>query len=121
MAEWLASRRGGFATARAGIAILCASGDMYWPGLATTTLVGALLRRGADGDMAEAQAAINTLAAVPTVPGYVLHEVPLLRMRALMARVHGDELGYRQFVERYRARSVACGFDGHLALAEAMA
>jgi adenylate cyclase len=50
-----------------------------------------------------------------------MNEVPLLRMRALLARVHGDEVIYRQFVERYRARAVACGFEGHLALAEAMA
>ncbi len=117
----MADLDGAIELARAVIGNLCASGDMYWPGLATTTLVEALLRRGADGDIAEAQAAIDTLAAVPTDPGYVLHEVPLLRMRALLARVHGDEVTYRQFVERYRARAAACDFEGHLALAESMA
>jgi adenylate cyclase len=116
----MADLDGAIELARAVVANLCASGDMYWPALATNTLVDALLRRDADGDIAEAQAAIDTLAAVPTDPGYVMNEVPLLRMRALLARVHGDEVTYRQFVERYRARAAACGFEGHLALAEAM-
>ena len=75
---------------------------MALPGVATTTLVESLLRRGADGDIAEARAAIDTLAAVPTDPGYVLHELPLLRMRALLARAQGDEDGYRDFADRYR-------------------
>jgi class 3 adenylate cyclase len=117
----MADLDGAIELARAVIANLYASGDMYRPALATTTLVEALLRRGADGDIAEAQAAIDTLAAVPTDRGYVMNEVPLLRMRALLARVHGDEVTYRKFVERYRARAAACDFEGHLALAEAMA
>jgi hypothetical protein len=80
---------------RATLDNLVASGDGCWRALATTTLVESLLRRGADGDVAEAQAAIDRLAAVPTDPAYVMHEVPLLRMRALLARAHGDEDGYR--------------------------
>jgi hypothetical protein len=54
---------------------LVASGDGCWRALATTTLVESLLRRGADGDLAEAQAAIARLAAVPTDPGYVMRDV----------------------------------------------
>ena len=41
--------------------------------------------------MQEAAAAIERLAAVPTDPGFVLNEIPLLRLRALLARAHGDE------------------------------
>jgi hypothetical protein len=82
---------------------LVANGFMLWRGAATTTPVESLLRRGADGDIAEAKAAIDTLAAVPTDPGYVLHELPLLRMRALLARAQGDETGYRDYRDRYRA------------------
>jgi hypothetical protein len=73
---------GAIEVARAALDNLIASGDGVYRGLATTTLVDALLRRGADGDIAEAHAAINRLAAVPTDPGYVMHELPLLRMRA---------------------------------------
>jgi adenylate cyclase len=80
----------------------------------------AMARAGASLVIGNRGAAIDTLAALPTDPGYVMNEVPLLRMRALLARVHGDEITYGKFVERYRARAAACGFEGHLALAEAM-
>jgi adenylate cyclase len=83
-------------------------------------LVEALLRRNADGDVQQAQAAIDRLAAVPTEPGFVLHELPLLRLRALLARAHGDETGYRDNRDRYRAMATSLGFEGHMAWAEAM-
>ena len=76
--------------------------------------------RGADGDIAEAQAAIDTLAAVPTGPGYVMHELPLLRMRALLAQACGDEDGYRDYRDRYRTMATDLGFEGHMKWAEAM-
>jgi adenylate cyclase len=60
------------------------------------------------------------LAAVPTDTGFVLHELPLLRLRALLARAHGDEAGYREFRDRYHAKATECGFEGHIAVAEAM-
>jgi adenylate cyclase len=89
---------------------------------ATTVLVEALLRRGADGDPQDAHAAIDRLvgAAVPTDPSFVLHEIPLLRLRALLARARGDEAGYREFRDRYRAKATECGLEGHMAWAEAM-
>ena len=42
--------------------------------LATVVLVEALLRRRADGDLQQAQAAIDRLADVPTEPGMVMFE-----------------------------------------------
>ena len=66
------------------------------------------------------QAAIDTLAAVPTDPGFVMHELPLLRMRALLARAHGDEDGYRDYRDRYRKMATDLGFEGHMKWAEAM-
>jgi adenylate cyclase len=86
----------------------------------TTVLVEALLRRGADGDVQEAQAAIDRLAAVPTDPGLVLHELPLLRMRALLARARGDHAAYRDLRDRCRAMATSLGFEGHMKWAEAM-
>jgi len=83
-------------------------------------LVEALLRRGSDGDLAEAQAAVDSLAAVRTDPGFVLNEIWLLRLRALLARAHGDETGYRDYRDRYRAMARSLGFEGHIAWAEAM-
>jgi adenylate cyclase len=85
-------------------------GAMFLRGVATTVLVEALLGRGAGGDLDEVQAAIDRLAAVPTEPGFVLHELPLLRLRALVARARGDDVGYGGFMQRYRAMAVAAGF-----------
>ena len=83
---------------------------------------GVLLRDspGAAGDVQTAQEVIDRLAAVPTDPGFVLHEIPLLRLRALVARQGGDQTGYRDWVDRYGATATACGFQGHMAIAEAM-
>jgi Adenylate and Guanylate cyclase catalytic domain len=77
-------------------------------------------QRGTAGDVQTAQEMIDRLAAVPTDPGFVLHEIPLLRLRALVARRGGDQTGYRDWVDRYRATATACGFQGHMAIAEAM-
>lgn len=76
---------------------------MLFRGPATTVLVESLLHRGTETDLGEAQAAIDQLAAVPTEPGFVLYEVPLGRLRALLARAHGDEAAYRGLADRYRA------------------
>jgi adenylate cyclase len=96
------------------------TGTMMWRGRATTVLVEALLRRGAEADLKQAQAAIERLAAVPTDPGLVTHELPLLRLRALLARANGDEAAYRDLVDRYRAMARSLGFQGHMAMAESM-
>jgi adenylate cyclase len=84
---------------------------MIWRGRATEVLVQLLVQRGSSGDHSEAQAAIDQLAAVPTDPGFVLHELPLLRSRALLARADGDEGTYRKFLEQHSARAAAAGFD----------
>ncbi len=96
------------------------NGEMFLRGVATAALVETLLRRGSDTDVQEAAAAIGRFAAVPTDPGFVLNEIPLLRMRALLARAHGDETGYRDYRDRYRAMARTLGFEGHIAWAEAM-
>ncbi len=97
------------------------TGEMILRGPATTVLVEALLSRGSGTDIGRAQRAIHGLAAVPTEPGFVLHELALLRLRALLVRAHGDEPGYRQFVERFAARAREAGFEGYAAQAAAMA
>jgi adenylate cyclase len=89
-------------------------------GAATSVLVESLLRRGRGTDTDEAQAAIDRLAAFPTDPGFVLYELPLLRMRALLAQVNDDEASYRSCADRYFAMAQALGFEGHLAAARAM-
>ncbi len=97
-----------------------ASGDQVFGARVTAVFVDTLLRRGDDADVQEAQAAIDRLAAVPTEPGFVLHQLTLLRLRALMARAHGDRGSYRDFRDRYRAMATSLGFEGHMKWAEAM-
>jgi adenylate cyclase len=111
---------GAIEVARNVIDALFESGEMFWRGPGTTVLVDSLLQRGGDADLAEAEAAIDRLAAVPTDPGYVLHELPLLRLRALLARAKGDKSAYCDFRDRYRKMATDLGFEGHMALAEAM-
>ena len=90
------------AIARATLNELTNSGEMLIRGAASAALVVALLMRANDTDVHEAEAAIERLAAVPTEPGFVLHEIRLLRLRALLARAHGDEAAYRDYRDRYR-------------------
>ncbi len=96
------------------------SGEGINRGWTTSVLVEALLYRGTDEDLEEAQAAVDRLAAMPTDPGFLYHELPLLRLNAMVAKARGDEDRYRDFRQRYRARAEACGFDGHIAMAHAM-
>ena len=91
-----------------------------WGVPATGVLVETLLDRGADGDVAEAEAAIERLAAAPADDGLVIREIWLLRLRALLARAHGDETAYRDYRDRYRAMATSLGFEGHMKWAEAM-
>jgi adenylate cyclase len=99
---------------------LFASGPSSWSAVATAVLVEALLRRGGDADLRRARAAIERLEAVPTDPGFVLHEIWLRRMRALFAQACGDDAGYRELADRYRKMANDLGFEGHIAWAEAM-
>jgi hypothetical protein len=91
-----------------------------WGIPATGVLVEALLDRGADGDAAEAEAAIERLAAAPADDGLVIRVIWLLRMRALLAQSHGDEAAYRGHRDRYRDMASSLGFEGHMKWAEAM-
>jgi hypothetical protein len=101
-------------------AALLDAGNMIWSGMATSTLVELLLQRAGDADLVEAQSAVDRLAAVPTEPGFILHTLPLLRLRALLARARGDEAGYSDYRDRYRAMATSLGFEGHIAMARAM-
>ena len=91
-----------------------------WGVPATGVLVETLLDRGADGDVVEAEAAIERLAAAPTDDGLAARDIVLLRLRALLARAHGDAATYAHFRDRYRDMARTLGFGGHIAWAEAM-
>jgi adenylate cyclase len=46
--------------------------------------------------------------------------VLLLQLRALVAWAQGDKDRYREFADRFRAMATSLGFEGQIALAEAM-
>jgi hypothetical protein len=54
---------------------------------ATAVLVETLLDRGADADLAEAEATTDRLEAAPADEGLVLRGIWLLRLRALQSTV----------------------------------
>jgi len=93
---------------------------LLWGIPATGVLVATLLDRGSDGDVAEAEAAIERLAAAPADEGLVMREIWLLRLRALLARAHGDGAAYAHLRDRYRDMATSLGYEGHIAWAEAM-
>jgi hypothetical protein len=96
-------------------------GRLLWWGVpATGVLVETLLDRGAEGDVGEAAAAIERLAAAPADEGLEIREIWLLRLRALLARAHGDDPAYAEFRDRYRDMARTLGFEGHIAWAGAM-
>ena len=85
-------------------------GAMFLRGVAATVLVESLLDRGTDDDVREAQATIDRLAAVPVDAGFVLHEIPLLRLRALVAQKHGDDIAFHELMGRHYAKVAAADF-----------
>jgi adenylate cyclase len=99
--------------------------DMFTSGMvgycvgATGFLVETLLDRGTETDLAEAEATIARLAAAPA-EGSVVRDIWLLRSGALLARARGDDAGYRELRDRYRALATSLGYEGHMAWAEAM-
>ena len=105
---------------RAAVGEVDAAGDMVSLAAATAALVEALAHRGEHTDLQEAQAAIDRLAVVPTEPGFVMHDIWLLRMRALLASACGDDMAYRDYRDRYRAMANSLGFEGHIKWASEM-
>jgi hypothetical protein len=91
-----------------------------WGLQATGVLVETLLGRGAESDVAEAEAAIQRFAAAPADEGLVIRDIWLLRLRALLARAHSDVAAYADFRDRYRDMAKTLGYEGHIDWAEAM-
>ncbi len=55
-----------------------------------------------------------------TDDGIAARDILLLRLRALLARAHGDESAYADFRDAYRDMVKTLGYEGHIAWAEAM-
>lgn len=108
------------AVARATVDELTDSGEMLLRGAASEALVSALVLRRNESDLHEARAAIDRLAATPVEPGFVVNQLSLLHMRALVAHAQGDDAAYRDLIRRYRDLATRLDFEGHIASADAM-
>ena len=96
------------------------AGNLFYGVWGTGVLVQTLLERGTESDVSEAQDAIDRLANFWEDDGSAMREITLLRLRALLAQARGDEVAYRESVIRYRAMAESLGFEGHIAMAQAM-
>jgi hypothetical protein len=90
-----------------------------WGFPATGVLVEALLDRGGQSDLVEAEAAIDRLARLPT-DGLMVRDVWLLRLYALLARARGDAAAYAHLRDRYRETARTLDLEGHVEWAAAM-
>lgn len=99
---------------------LTEAGMPLYLGHATTVLVTALLGRAAAGDVTRARSAVDRLADFtgPSTVGF--HELPLVRLRALVTRAEGDDTGYRRLANRYRRMAHERGYAGHVLIADSM-
>jgi hypothetical protein len=93
---------------------------LAWGVITTGVLVETLLDRDTDDDVAEAEAAIERLAAAPADEGLAVRDIWLLRLRALLAQARGDAAAYADLSLRYREMAKMLGFEGHIAWADAM-
>jgi class 3 adenylate cyclase len=96
------------------------AGNLFYGVWGAGVLLEALLERGTQDDLNEAQKAIDGLTVLWVDDGSAMREITLLRLRALLTRVRGDNVAYRDLVSRYRAMAESLGFEGHIAWAEAM-
>jgi class 3 adenylate cyclase len=113
-------REAGIATLRTSVEDVFAQGQAVYLVAITLFLVEALLDGGNDIDIAEAERAIDRLANFPAQEPWVVRDISLLRLRALLARARGDKAGYRDQRDRYRGMANSLGFEGHIQWAEAM-
>jgi len=118
---WRGDRDDAIPLMRAAVDHLFREGRLLaWGTPATGVLVQTLLDRDSDGDVAEAEAAIERLATAPADDGLVIRDVWLLRLRALLAGAHGDDAAYTDLRDRYRDMAKTLGYEGHIAWAAAM-
>jgi adenylate cyclase len=96
------------------------AGDGLWTGYGTNVFVEALLKRGGPGDFHDAQIAVERLATAQLEQAFAIRNIWLLRAQTLVARAQGDDAAYRALRDSYRTMANELGFEGHMAMAEAM-
>lgn len=108
------------AVVRNTVAELYRAGRIGYAILGSSVLVEALLERGADGDVDEAQEAIDRLASLEAEHSSTIFDIFLLRLRALLARSRDADGAWRDLVKRHREMADSLGYEGHSVWAAAM-
>jgi adenylate cyclase len=105
---------------RTALDLLFDRGQFAWGVVASAVFVETLLDRGGEGDLAEAEAVTERMAAAPLEMAPECLDLWLLRSRAMLAHARGDETEYHELRSGYRALAESLGFEGHIAWAKAM-
>ena len=113
-------RDGAIPVMRKAVDDLHQSGRLFFGVWGTGVLVETLLERGAEGDLAEAQEAIDWLANLRTDQDSAILDITLLRLRALLARARNDDVAYLELAGRYSAMAESLGFEGHIDWAKSL-
>jgi hypothetical protein len=113
------AREEAIALMRTAIDRLFREGRLAWSAATTGALVETLLDRGAENDVAEAEAAIERLVAAPG-HGTRIRDIWLLRLRALLAQARCEHASYRELVHHYRTMAKSLGYEGHIEWADVM-
>lgn len=99
---------------------LLGAGRTGWSVCSIAILVETLLDRGAEDDLTFAGESVERLAGVAAAQSAAICDITLLRLRALLARAHGDDAGYGELADQYRATAEAHGYEGHIDWAASM-
>ena len=81
---------------------------------AAGVLVETLTERATGDDIAEGEAVIDAVASLALGRGSAVVEIGLLRMRVMVSRSRGDQVGYPKHLSRYRDMAKSLGFEEHL-------
>jgi class 3 adenylate cyclase len=117
-----ADRRAAISAIRTGLDELQRQGRLHggYGVVGATLLVEALLERGGEADVVEAEAAMDRLSDLAAEKGLVILDVILARLHTLLARARGDDAARRDLALRYREIAKAVDYEVHIAWAEAM-
>lgn len=99
---------------------LCSAGNLFYGLWATGVLVETLLERGAEGDVTEAERAIDRLTELWSDHPSAMYEVTLLRLQTMLCRARGDQGAFNDLAARYLACAEAFDFERHIDWARAL-
>ena len=88
--------------------------------VAAEALVETLLERGCDGDLAEAEAAIDRMENLPIGFRWAARDIAVLRLRARLPLSRREEAPIRTLRSAIEAMATSLGYEGHMEWAEAM-